>query len=265
MATTYVQVQAEPLTVAPRYSVLLSTDTELIEAGQRLRREVLTDECGYTAAGTGFDADSFDDHCVHVLVRDNRTEELVGCARILPTGGVFATGGLYAAKSFDLTALDPLRLSLLEWGHAVVRADHRNGAVLMMMWSAILDYADRYGYDHLFGCITVPTHPLGSVPGAQVRAVRDFMRRDFATPDCYAVHPYRPVVIDGVPLDDMPLDTAAVSDSPVPALVRGYLRLGARVCGEPAHDPLFGVAHFPTLLRTGRFDGGSVLNRTDGW
>lgn len=255
---TLTQAPAESLTVAPRYSVLLSTDTELIEAAQGLRRQVLTDECGYTVAGTGFDADHFDDHCVHVLVRDNRTEELVGCARMLPTGGVFATGGMYAAKSFDLTALDPLRLSLLEWGHAVVRADHRNGAVLLMMWSAILDYADRYGYDHLFGCITVPTHPLGSAPGAQVRAVYEFMRHDYATPDCYTVRPYRPVVIGGVPLDEI----APLSQSPVPALVRGYLRLGARVCGEPAHDPLLRVAHFSTLLRTGRFDGGAILGHS---
>ncbi|WP_235624183.1 GNAT family N-acetyltransferase [Mycolicibacterium goodii] len=254
---TLTQVQAGPLTDAPRYSVLSSTDVEAVEAAQRLRREVLTDECGYTVAGSGFDPDHFDDHCVHVLVRDNRTEELVGCARMLPIGGVFATGGMYAAKSFDLTALDPLRLSLLEWGHAVVRADHRNGAVLLMMWSAILDYADRYGYDHIFGCITVPTHPLGSAPGAQVRAVHEFMRDDHPIPDCYTVRPHRPVVIDGVPLDDI----APPSYSPIPALVRGYLRLGARGCGEPAYDPLFRVAHFPTLLGTGRFDGGAVLDR----
>jgi putative hemolysin len=30
--------------------------------------------------------------------------------------------------------------------------------------------------------------------------------------------------------------------------MRGYLRLGAQVCGEPAHDPDFGVGDFPALL-----------------
>ena len=34
----------------------------------------------------------------------------------------------------------------------------------------------------------------------------------------------------------------------VPPLMRGYLRLGVRVCGEPAHDPDFGVADFMALL-----------------
>jgi putative hemolysin len=30
--------------------------------------------------------------------------------------------------------------------------------------------------------------------------------------------------------------------------MRGYLRLGARVCGEPAYDADFGVGDFPALL-----------------
>ena len=34
----------------------------------------------------------------------------------------------------------------------------------------------------------------------------------------------------------------------LPPLLRGYLRLGARICGEPAHDPAFGVADFVALL-----------------
>ena len=40
----------------------------------------------------------------------------------------------------------------------------------------------------------------------------------------------------------------------VPALMRGYLRLGAQVCGEPAHDPDFGVGDFPALLDKRRAD-----------
>lgn len=36
--------------------------------------------------------------------------------------------------------------------------------------------------------------------------------------------------------------------------MRGYLRLGAQVCGEPAHDPDFGVGDFPALLDKSRVD-----------
>jgi putative hemolysin len=34
----------------------------------------------------------------------------------------------------------------------------------------------------------------------------------------------------------------------LPPLLRGYLRLGAQICGEPAHDPDFGVADLYVLL-----------------
>ena len=36
--------------------------------------------------------------------------------------------------------------------------------------------------------------------------------------------------------------------------MRGYLRLGAQICGEPAHDPDFGVGDFPALLDKRRAD-----------
>jgi putative hemolysin len=81
-------------------------------------------------------------------------------------------------------------------------------------------------------------------PGSQVRAVRDFvMKRHAARPE-HTVRPYRPVVVDGMGLDDIE-PPARVR---MPPLMRGYLRLGAKILGEPAHDPDFGVADFMALL-----------------
>jgi putative hemolysin len=40
----------------------------------------------------------------------------------------------------------------------------------------------------------------------------------------------------------------------VPPLLRGYLRLGAWVCGRPAFDPDFGVADLFVLLSLDRVD-----------
>ena len=61
--------------------------------------------------------------------------------------------------------LDALRPSLVEMGRAVVREDHRNGGVVLLMWAGILAYLDRSGYDYVTGCVSVPvagaddTHP----------------------------------------------------------------------------------------------------------
>jgi putative hemolysin len=246
----------------PRYSLLLSTDATLIEAAQRLRYDVFTSTPGFTlpAAADGqpclSDVDRFDEYCDHLLVRDDDTGELVGCYRMLAPAGAIAAGGLYTATEFDVRAFDPLRPSLVEMGRAVVRDGHRNGGVVLLMWAGILAYLDRYGYDYVTGCVSVPIGPEtgsgadGDVPGSQLRGVRDFVLSRHAAPPQYRVSPHRPVLIDGKAIDDI----APPPRPSVPALMRGYLRLGAQVCGEPAHDPDFGVGDFCVLLDKQRAD-----------
>jgi putative hemolysin len=253
MSTASVLIPAEETHSAstPRYTLLLSTDPALIDAAQRLRHDVFTTEPGFALAGAGDgrDADRFDEFCDHLLVREDITGELVGCYRMLPPPGAIAAGGLYTATEFDVTGLDALRPSLVEMGRAVVRDDHRNGGVVLLMWAGILAYLDRCGYDYVTGCVSVPVEDSDS-PGRRIRGVRDFVLRRHAAPPEYTVHPYRPVTIDGRGLDAIE-PPARVT---VPALMRGYLRLGAQVCGEPAHDLDFGVGDFPALLDKRRAD-----------
>ena len=250
MSTASVLIAADQPTssaVTPRYTLLLSTDPALIESAQRLRHDVFTSEPGFELAGTtdGRDADPFDEYCDHLLVREDDSGELVGCYRMLPPPGAIAAGGLYTATEFDIHALDPLRGSLVEMGRAVVREDHRNGGVVLLMWAGILAYLDRCGYDYVTGCVSVPIGGSSDEPpGSQVRGVRDFVLRRHAAPPQYTVHPYRPVTIDGKGLDEVD-PPARVA---VPPLMRGYLRLGAQICGDPAHDPDFGVGDFLALL-----------------
>ncbi|BBZ75002.1 GCN5-like N-acetyltransferase [Mycolicibacterium anyangense] len=233
----------------PRYTLLLTNAPALVEEAQRLRHLVFSTEPGFAlpAGGDGvaadLDADRFDEFCDHLLVREDISGEIVGCYRMLPPPGAIAAGSLYTATEFDVSALDVLRPSLVEMGRAVVRGDHRNGAVVLLMWGGILAYLDRSGYDYVTGCVSVPTHGDGE-PGSHLRGVRDFVLRRHAAAPELTVRPYRPVVIDGRSLDDID----PPSRPTIPPLMRGYLRLGAKVCGEPAHDPDFGVGDFPALL-----------------
>lgn len=235
---------------APRYALLLSNRSADIDAVQRLRYDVFGSEPGFRLATTpaafdGRDADRFDEHCDHLLVREELSGDVVGCYRMLPPTGAIAAGGLYSATEFDISGLDALRPQLVEMGRAVVRGDHRNGAVVLLMWAGILAYLDRSDYRYVTGCVSVPVDPgTGEVPGSGVRGVRDFVRkRHWAAPE-YTVRPYRPVVVQGRGLDEI----APPAKAQVPPLMRGYLRLGAKVLGEPAHDPDFGVADFMAML-----------------
>jgi putative hemolysin len=256
MSTVSVLIAADPPTLSsdtPRYTLLLSTDPAVIEAAQRLRHDVFTSEPGFGLAGAvdGLDSDRFDEYCDHLIVREDNSGELVGCYRMLPPPGAIAAGGLYTATEFNIEGLDTLRPSLVEMGRAVVREDHRNGGVVLLMWAGILAYLDRCGYDYVTGCVSVPVQGSeDEVPGSEIRGVRDFVRRRHAAPAQYTVFPYRPVTVDGRGLDY--IDPPARPN--VPALMRGYLRLGAQVCGEPAYDPDFGVGDFPALLDKRRAD-----------
>jgi putative hemolysin len=241
-----------PSSAGRRYSLLLSTDPAHIEAAQRLRHDVFGSEPGFALSGLDGDrdVDRFDEFCDHLLVREEDSGELVGCYRMLSPTGAVAAGGLYTATEFDMRALDSLRPSLVEMGRAVVRHDHRSGAVILVMWAGILAYLDHCDYDYVTGCVSVPIVVDGEPPGTQIRGVRDFVSRRHAAPASYRVIPRRPVVIDGRPLDEIAPPTRPV----IPPLMRGYLRLGARICGEPAHDPDFGVGDFAALLDKRRAD-----------
>lgn len=227
---------------APTYSVLLSTDAREVALAQRLRHDVFATELGAHLVGAhdGLDVDHFDAFCDHLLVREERTGAIVGCYRVLPPEAATAAGGLYTGTEFDLAALAPLLPHLVETGRSCVHPDHRSGAVMGLMWAGLLRYLVLTGNRWMLGCASVPLDG-GGAPAAGVRAV--LREKAWAAPE-HRTTPLRPVVLDGVDLADVPVPLRPR----LPALLAGYVRLGARVCGEPAWDPDFGVADFPVLL-----------------
>ncbi|MEU6831749.1 GNAT family N-acyltransferase [Nocardia beijingensis] len=230
-----------------RYSLVVSSDLDHRVAAQRLRYNVFANEPGFRIPddGTGLDADRFDEHCDHMLVRDDASGEFVGCYRMLPPDKVAAAGGYYTATEFDLTQLDPEGMRIVEMGRACVVPDHRNGSVLTLMWAGILHYIQLTGYEWVMGCVSVPMRDTpADPPGVNVRGVRDMLLGRHASDPERRVHPYNPVIVDGKTLDEL----TPPSRPKLPPLVRGYLRLGAEICGEPAHDPAFAVADFVALL-----------------
>ncbi|MBW0117511.1 GNAT family N-acetyltransferase [Pseudonocardia abyssalis] len=232
---------ATPPAAASRYSLLLTTDDAEVRAAQRLRHRVFAGELGAVlhCPEPGVDVDRFDAFCDHLVVREDATGEIVGTYRMLPPLRAAAAGGLYAEGEFALDALDPLRPSLVETGRSCVHPDHRDGAVINLVWAGIARYMLLTGNRWLIGCASVP---LGD-GGALAASVAERVRASHLSPERYRVTPRSPWVAD-----------VAARRAPLPPLLRGYLRLGAWVCGEPAHDPDFDCADFPVLLGLDHMD-----------
>ncbi|WP_217248918.1 GNAT family N-acetyltransferase [Streptomyces sp. AC602_WCS936] len=234
-----------PKPAAPhRYTVSLARDEEDVRAAQRLRHDVFAGEMGALLASPqpGHDIDPFDAYCDHLLVREETTGQVVGTYRLLPPERAAVAGRLYAESEFDLTALDAVRPGLVEVGRSCVHPGHRDGAVVGLIWAGIARYMTERGHEWLAGCCSIPL----ADGGALAAATWDRVRAKHLAPEEYRVRPLLPWV---------PRTSAAPAGrTELPALLRGYLRLGAWVCGEPAHDVDFGVADLYVLLPMNRVD-----------
>jgi putative hemolysin len=215
-----------------------------VRAAQRLRYAVFGEEMGARLAGPapGVDEDRFDAYCDHLLVRETDDGAVVGTYRILGPRAAESAGGYYSEQEFDLARLAPLRGNLVEVGRSCIRADYRTGAVITLLWAGLARYMLARGHGYLIGCASISMADGGRTAAGVYRRIA---ARHLAPP-AYRAAP-RKLLPPAYPFDGDGVDP--------PPLIKGYLRLGAYVCGEPAWDPDFNTADVLILLPMARVSG----------
>lgn len=217
-----------------------------VREAQRLRHQVFAQEMGARLPVTvpGHDIDLFDDYCEHLLVRDTATRAVVGTYRVLTPAQARRVGSTYSDTEFDLTRLRGVRERMVELGRSCVHADHRHGGVIMALWGALAGFMVNNRLDIMIGCASIPMHhegPHGRVGGGHAAAsIWRQVSRTHLAPIDFHVRPRLPLPVEQ--LDDS-------LDVEPPALIKGYLRLGAKVLGPPAWDPDFNAADLPMFMR----------------
>ena len=239
------KAQFETLTISQgRFTVKLAVGKQEIEAALRLRFEVFNLELGKGLPEsylTGMDMDGYDDYCDHLIVIDTETDNIVGTYRMMP--GIVAENsvGYYSETEFDLTALRNLPGSKLELGRSCVHRNFRSASVIGLLWRGIASYVAKYDIRHLFGCGS-----MHSSNPAEISVVYSYLNRFHRADERYRVKPLRRLrEVRMLPFCDR--DQAFYA---MPPLMKGYLRLGAQICGEPAYDHIFGTTDFLILLDT---------------
>lgn len=232
------KTSALPIKQASHLFVELARNAEDVTAAQSLRYKVFGEEMGakLNGMGTCLDADEFDPYCQHLLVRESDTGCVVGCTRILTDESADRVGRFYSEGEFDLQAIRALPGRKLEVGRTCISSDYRQGAAIAVLWSGLAGFVNLHGYDYLFGCASLP---LGE-RDMQAAAIMNRLRQQAMAPTDIRVTPLVPLGVSGVP-DNL-------LDAPLPALVKAYVRLGAKACGEPCRDADFGVADVLMLL-----------------
>ena len=221
---------------------LASTKKEVKEV-QKLRYKVFIEAMGLTtlANSEGLDKDEFDEYCDHLIVRDTKTLKVVGTYRILGPNAARQLGKYYSESEFDLSRLEPIRSGLAEAGRACIHPDYRSGAVIMMLWAGLAAYMRRERCSHLIGCASISLADGGHNAAA---IYRGFQEHEMA-PLEYRVTPHLPFPIEN-------MDEG--HEARIPPLLKGYLRAGAWICGEPAWDPDFHSADLFVMLPIANLD-----------
>lgn len=217
---------------------------EEVREAQRLRYDVFAKEMGARLKSpiAEHDIDIFDDFCEHLLVRDSQTREVIGTYRVLTPTQARRIGSTYSDTEFDLTRLRSLRSRMVELGRSCVHAQHRHGGVILALWGALADFMVRNQLDTMVGCASIPMVRNGVVCGDAAASIWRQLRQTHLAAIEYQVMPRLPLPVER--LDDS-------LDIEPPALIKGYLRLGARVLGAPAWDPDFNSADLPMMMRIG--------------
>ena len=218
-----------------------------VRQAQRLRFEVFAAEMGarLTTPVPGHDVDLFDDYCEHLLVRDAQSLQVIGTYRVLTPAQAQRVGGTYSDTEFDLTRLRSLRPRMVELGRSCVHPDHRHGGVIMALWTALGEFMVRNNLDTMIGCASIPMMQGGVFNGDVAASIWRQVREKYMAPIEFQVRPRLALPLDNLN-DRLPVEP--------PALIKGYLRAGAWICGEPAWDPDFNTADLPVLLPVSRLD-----------
>jgi len=222
----------------PAFQITWASTPNEVKEAQRLRFKVFAEEMGANLAqnNEGLDVDEFDAYCDHLLIRDQETLKVVGTYRVLPPHKAQEIGRLYSDSEFDLTRLNHLRPKMVELGRSCVHADYRSGAVIMALWSGLAQYMQKHNYEIMLGCASIPMADGGHFAASLYNSLSE--------------EQMAPTENHAFPRLPLPLDKLNGGlDVEPPPLIKGYLKLGAKICSAPAWDPDFNTADLLTMLR----------------
>ena len=142
---------------------------------------------------------------------------------------------------FDLTRMAFNRHDIIELGRSCVDFAYRDGSVIRRLWSALADYLSNRCERYLIGCVSVPMKDGGRYANSLYQELQSKLAQN--------------PMLRVVPNESMPnVDASGARSVVSPALMRSYLKLGAKLMGEPFYDKQFQCADFPMMIETSKLE-----------
>ncbi|QSH40556.1 GNAT family N-acetyltransferase [Lentisphaerota bacterium ZTH] len=231
------------------FQIKIAENDQEIEEAMRLRYEVFNLEQGQgldTAALDELDRDEFDDYCLHLIVVELEANRIVGTYRIHPGRIANEAIGFYSSREYRIEGLEAIADNTIEIGRSCVHPDFRNGTVVALLWSGIANILKRSEMNFLLGCVSLET----------TDATIGWAIYEHMIEKGHGTDVLKAEAAEGYELDhpgeneikNILAENRILVKKSMPPLLKGYLRLGAGVCGPPALDEEFGSIDYLVLF-----------------
>ncbi len=231
--------------------VRLAENAQELEESQGLRYHVFVEERGAKPSEEekrlSRDFDAFDPYCDHLLVLEHKSRErpqVVGTYRLFKRSAMQAVGRFYSESEFDVSCVKRIPGEILELGRSCVHPGYRNRAVMQLLWRGIGAYVEANRIELMFGC--------ASLHGKEVAPHREALgylyHYHLAPPELrLRALPERYVAMDGMSREEVNAKAAFAS---LPALIKGYLRLGGFIGDGAVVDAEYNTVDVGILVKT---------------
>jgi len=223
---------------AGQYDVRLAKSDDEIRDAQNLRYEVLFKESGGRITremlNTKREEDEWDDIAYHVVVVDRRANDhVVGTVRLVSNHALKQGQAFYTEHAFDLTGLRNNYDSILELSRACVSPEGRGGAILMLLWKFTMQFIEHNEFELLFGCASFK----GTDYRQHIEILSYLYHRHLASAE---LMPHPSEKVESIAIKDVQIEPEkGKKRGKVPTMLRGYLKIGARISDYAIIDPVF--------------------------
>ncbi|AEP36961.1 putative lysophospholipid acyltransferase (LPLAT) superfamily [Taylorella asinigenitalis 14/45] len=225
----------------PSFTLSIATEPEEVKALQKLRHEIYSSELGVKFERDDIDIDYFDDFCDHLMVIDNDKKKVVGTYRTLSPKNAVKAGRYYSEGEFNIDSLNNIRPLLAECGRSCTHTDYRSGSVIMLLWAGLAKYMEFYQARYMLGCASVSLADGGFQAAEVWRYAKSEMEKH---PERAEVIPLNPYPIEK--LESLPENQD--NQTKFHSLIKGYIKVGAYICGKPTFDESFNSCDFPIII-----------------
>jgi putative hemolysin len=223
-----------------------ASHTADLRSALELRYQVFHREFNGSTRTFGLDVDSFDAGSDHLIVIDERKNQVVGACRISCSKH---TDKFYSAQEFILTRLLSKSGHKVDVGRLCLRPEYREGLVTSLLWRGVRDYMIQTGSRWMLS--------LGTVPCAEPRKAallyRYFSDQGRIQPDSFAPPTLAFTMANlnfWIPRFSESLTEEEVAEAKalITPLFKSVLTMGATIGGEPAFDRQFQCLDFLAIV-----------------